>query len=203
MRMVFALENCLTYAGNMSIPARQNPDDFERFRAYLRLLARTQLGPQLQGKVDPSDIVQETLLLAYRHREQFQGASDAERAAWLRQILGRNILMTNRHFSARKRDVKLEKSLQASLHQSSCRLEHWATSPDSSPSDKAATNERMLRVAAMIENLPDDQRTAVVMHYWQGKKLPEIARDLDRSLDAVAGLLYRAVKRIRTSVGPE
>jgi DNA-directed RNA polymerase specialized sigma24 family protein len=40
---------------------------------YLRLLARTGIDQSLQGKADPSDLVQETLLKAHQHFEQFRG----------------------------------------------------------------------------------------------------------------------------------
>ena len=63
----------------------------ERFRHYLLLLARLQLGRQAQGKLEPSDVVQQTLLEAHRKREQFRGTTDAERAAWLRQMLAFNL----------------------------------------------------------------------------------------------------------------
>jgi DNA-directed RNA polymerase specialized sigma24 family protein len=61
----------------------------DRFRDYLRFLARQQLDPQLQAKLDPSDLVQQTLLEAYRARPRFRPRGDAELAAWLRKILCR------------------------------------------------------------------------------------------------------------------
>jgi RNA polymerase sigma-70 factor (ECF subfamily) len=63
----------------------------DRFRAYLALLARLHLDPDLRHRVDPSDIVQQTLLEAHQKRTQFRGGSDAELAAWLRQILVHNL----------------------------------------------------------------------------------------------------------------
>jgi RNA polymerase sigma-70 factor (ECF subfamily) len=49
----------------------------ELYRQYLGLLARVQIGQRLQGKVDASDLVQETFLEAHRHFARFRGASEA------------------------------------------------------------------------------------------------------------------------------
>src|SRR3954470_22167833 len=63
----------------------------ELFRDYLRLLARLELDRRLRGKADPSDLVQETFLEAHRDFPQFRGGTEPELAAWLRQILARNL----------------------------------------------------------------------------------------------------------------
>src|SRR5687768_12300894 len=89
--------------------------DLERFRSYLLLLARAQLDPRLQPKLGGSDVVQQTLLEAYRDANQFQGTDSAQLAAWLRQILARNLLNVARDFDRHKRDVHREQSLERSL----------------------------------------------------------------------------------------
>jgi RNA polymerase sigma-70 factor (ECF subfamily) len=169
----------------------------ERFRAYLRLLARLHLDPRLQGKLDPSDVVQQTLLQAYQALDQFRGHSDAERAAWLRQILANNLAMAVRAFAQAKRDLAREQSLEAGLAASSARLEAWLAAEQSSPSQQAERNEEALRLAQALEQLPEAQREALVLQHWQGWSLAEIGAHLGRSPEAVAGLLKRGLKQLR------
>ena len=61
---------------------------------------RLQLAPHLRAKMDPSDVIQETMLDAYRKIEQFQGKQSAQFAAWLRTILARNLAMGVRQVRA-------------------------------------------------------------------------------------------------------
>src|SRR5581483_90503 len=85
-----------------------------RFRPYLRLLAGLQLDSRLQAKLDPSDLVQETLLKAHENLGQFRGHTDAELAAWLRTILANSLAEAARRYGAAKRDPGREQSLEAS-----------------------------------------------------------------------------------------
>src|SRR5438034_439810 len=85
----------------------------EKYREYLRVLARLHLDPRLQAKLDPSDVVQQTLLEAFRDWDQFRGEDAAQRAAWLRKILARNLANLVRDLKRDKRDVDRERSLQA------------------------------------------------------------------------------------------
>jgi RNA polymerase sigma-70 factor (ECF subfamily) len=169
----------------------------ERFGAYLRLLARLHLDPRLRGKLDPSDVAQQTLLHAHQALAQFRGRSEQELAAWLRQILARNLAMAVRDFARAKRDVARERPLEAALEDSSARLDAWLAAEQSSPSQRAARNEDALRLAEALEQLPEAQREALVLQHWQGWSLARIGEHLGRSPEAVAGLLKRGLKKVR------
>jgi RNA polymerase sigma-70 factor (ECF subfamily) len=67
----------------MSDPAAEGPLHLERFWSYLRLLAQLQLDPRLRGKLDPSDIVQQTLVRAFQGRDGLRTQGEAAVAAWL------------------------------------------------------------------------------------------------------------------------
>src|SRR6516164_6069935 len=103
------------------------------YRNYLRLLARTGIDISLQGKADPSDLVQETLLKAHRHFAEFRGASEAEVAVWLRQILARSLADLARRFRRESRQVTRERSLEEVLDKSSAVLGGLLTAGGNSP----------------------------------------------------------------------
>lgn len=173
----------------------------EHFRNYLGLLARAQLRPLLRGKVEDSDVVQQTLLEAHRHADQFRGTTSGEQAVWLRQILARQLANLARDFQRERRDVRKECSLEQAIEQSSARLEAWLEAEQSSPSERAERNEQLLILASALACLPDSQREAVEMRYLQGLSLEEIAVQMDRTPGAVAGLLHRGLDALRQHLG--
>jgi RNA polymerase sigma-70 factor (ECF subfamily) len=179
------------------VPNEADSQSLERFRAYLQVLARLHLDPLLKGKLDPSDVVQQTLLQAYQALPQFRGTSDGERAAWLRQILARALANALRDFGRAKRDIALERSLEAALDASSMRLGTWLAAEQSSPSQQAARQEDSVRLAEAMAKLPEAQREALILQHWENWSLAEIGTHLGRSPAAVAGLIKRGLKQLR------
>jgi RNA polymerase sigma-70 factor, ECF subfamily len=170
----------------------------ENFRSYLRLLARLQLPQKLAAKLDASDVVQLTLVQAYRALDGFRGRTEGEMAAWLRQILARNLAHAARDHGRQKRDAGREVSIAAAVDQSSARLEAWLAADQSSPSEKAERNDQLLLLAAALETLPDEQREAIELHYWQGWTLAQIADRQHRTPASVAGLVHRGLAKLRS-----
>lgn len=180
----------------MNAPSPIGPS-LERCRNYLRLLARMQLDGPLRDKLEASDLVQQTLLEAFARQEQFRGQTEGELLAWLRQILAHNLADALRALGRAKRDVKLERSLEASLEHSSMRMAGCLAADHSSPSERAVRNEELLRLAEALTELPEAQREALILHHLQGLSLAETAVRLGRTEPAVAGLLHRGLKKLR------
>jgi RNA polymerase sigma-70 factor (ECF subfamily) len=174
----------------------------DRFRSYLLLLARMQLDGRAQSKLDPSDVVQQTLLEAHEKLPQFRG-DDEGLAAWLRRALANNLRDALRALRRVKRDVRRETSLEAELERSSAQLGGLLADDASSPSRKVGRNEELLRLAAALEQVPEAQRRAIVLHHLHGWSLAETAVELKRSQAATAGLLHRGLKRLRELMSVE
>jgi RNA polymerase sigma-70 factor (ECF subfamily) len=182
---------------NMTRHAQGQESFLERHREYLHLLARLHLNPRLRGKLDPSDIVQQTFLKAHENRGQFRGQGEAEVAEWLRRILLNTLSDALRAFGGARRDLALEQSLEAVLADSSARLAALLRPDPSSPSTRAVRQEEFARLAQALARLPDDQRTAVELHHLQDWSVLEVGEYLGRSEAAVAGLLRRGLAKLR------
>lgn len=182
-------------------PMSPDPLAIESFRGYLRAMARLQLAarPWLQAKLDASDLVQQALTTAHAARSEFRGQTDGEMGAWLRQILARTLSNTLRSFGQARRNVRLERPIDADANvDASCsRLDAWLAADQTSPSERVDLAERAERLANAVATLPDDQREAILAKHCHGLTLAEIAEQTGKSIPAIAGLLRRGLQALR------
>jgi RNA polymerase sigma-70 factor (ECF subfamily) len=174
----------------------------ECYRRYLALLARVQIGQHLQGKVDASDLVQETFLEAHRNFPRFQGTSEGQFVAWLRQILATTMAdLLRRYLGTQGRDVRLEREIGNGFDRSSALLACGLVAPQPSPSQQAVQREQAVLLANALGELPEDYREVLVLRHLEGLTFPEVARRMARSLDSVQKLWMRSLAQLRRIVG--
>jgi len=169
----------------------------EECRAYLETLTFLQIDPRLRSKFGLSDVVQETLLEAWCDLDRIMALDAADRKHWLRRMLVNNLLQTIERWRTGRRDVRLEQSLEAAATESSCRLENWLATEDSSPSERLAEQEQSLQMLEALAKLDRRQREALILQKYHGWTLAQIAEHLGCTVGAVAGLHARGLKELR------
>lgn len=166
------------------------------YRPYLRLLAGQRLPKLLAKRADASDIVQQTLFDAVRGLPDFRGQTEAEFTAWIVKLLERNLLQSARLNLAAMRDVRREAQDHAT--DGSAQLVWYAVANDvNSPQSSVFRGEAALHLAQALEQLPEQQRRAVELRYLEQQPLEAIAKELEKTTPAVAGLIARGVEALR------
>jgi RNA polymerase sigma-70 factor, ECF subfamily len=173
----------------------------QHYRNYLMLLATTQIERRLKPRVSPSDIVQESMLLAHRHFAQFRGQTERELLAWLRQILVTNLArFVERYMLAAKRDIRREVSIEragATFEESSSNLSALLLAACQTPSAVVQQREEAVVLADRLAQLPPKYRNILLLRDIQGLSFEDVAAQLNRPLGATRMLWLRAIKKLR------
>ncbi len=156
-----------------------------RFRGRLSTFVRLRLGTGLRRSVEVDDVLQESLLRAFRSIGNAEFETRQAFFSWLSTITERVIIDFARRYSARP----------------SSPLDHDVVAEDVSPSRGLRREERFERLQQALDSLSPDDREAIVLARIQGLPLKEIAQRMNRSHAAVAQLLSRALKKLRSSFG--
>ncbi len=170
----------------------------QRYGPWLRILARVQMETRLRRKFDPSDVVQQTLLEAYRALPKFRGETEEEFIAWLKGILvfvlGHEV---RRYRGVEKRNIDREIPIEQSGAQTSQALWRAVPAAGRSPSQLAIAAEQEVLLAEALDALPPDYREVIILRNLQDLAHEEVARRMNRSVGAVRMLWVRALAELR------
>ena len=170
----------------------------ERYRNYVGLLVRLQVGRRLRTKVDIEDLLQEIWLEIHRKIALFRGWSEREFLSWARRLIGSILANQVRHYIGTKgRDLRLERALADELDQSSRALNESLIAPHSSPSQQAVRREQAVLLADALQDLPEDYREVIILRQLEGLSFPDVARRMGRTEDSVKNVWLRALARLR------
>lgn len=166
--------------------------DLGEYRDWLKTLALAQISADLRGRIDPSDLVQQTLCEAVRDLPQHRGQTRSEMMGWLRAVLRFNLIDAFRALRFVPQ-VSLDDSLAMTVDGMSRFL-----AAQNSPADaQALRDEHSLALAERLRQLTPAQAEAIVLKHCQGLSVEQICQHMNRSPEAVGGLLRHGMRRLR------
>jgi RNA polymerase sigma-70 factor (ECF subfamily) len=175
----------------------------EAYRPRLRQLIGLRLDRRLAARLDPSDVVQESLADAAGKLSEYLRTRPMPFYPWLRSLaLERLLTMYRWHIRTGKRSVRREElALPPLPDESALELAERLFARGSSPSDRLARSEARAVVRAALERLSDRDRELLVLRHLEQLSIREIAGVLAISEGAVKVRHVRALERLRDLLG--
>lgn len=174
----------------------------DRHRDRLRRMVSIRLSSRLAARVDPSDIVQDTMAEAAARIRDYADNRALAFYPWLRRIAWQHLVNSwRRHIQVERRSVTREVRLDLSASSRQELARHFV-SRHSSPSAAAIRQELQARVQAGLDQLPELDRELLILRYLEQLSMREIADVLGISESAARQRHVRALDRLQRHLSP-
>ncbi len=175
-----------------AVLTRARQGDSEAFRMLVERHSRSafRLAFRMTGnEQDAEDVVQDSLLKAYRHLGRFETRADF--GTWLYRIVANCAVDMIRSRQARQRHAWTEPFEAATSGRAS---------EEPGPERLAESSEVQRRVAAALDGLSPLERAAFALRHYEGRSIDEICRTLNLGTSAAKQAIFRAVKKLRVEL---
>lgn len=172
-------------------------------RTRLIRMVQARLNPQLQGRVDASDVLQEAYVEIVQRLEAYLKAPQAPFFLWIRSIIGQKIIdVHRRHLGTDMRDATREVPLGGNdiTTADSGALEAILVAPSATPSHLASQAENRTRVREALDGLSPVDREVLHMRHFEQRSNVETAQALGLSESGATARHVRAIKRLKARV---
>jgi RNA polymerase sigma-70 factor, ECF subfamily len=177
---------------------------FDCYRDRLRRMVELRMDPRLRARLDASDVLQEAYLDVAHDLESYVRDPKLEPLLWLRLHVGRRLTTLHRkHLGTRMRNAGIEVSLyrEALPQASSAALASMLLGRHTSPTQAAQRAERLLRVQEALNSLDPIDREVLALRHLEQLDRTETAQVLGISQEAGAKRYFRALKRLKDTLG--
>lgn len=167
-----------------------------------RLLGRAarKIGPEWKGRIDPDDLLQETYIQAVADIGGFRWSGEESFYHWCATILDHRFIDAVRRHRAKKRGEGRANVAPGAMSRHESFLGQCM--PDlNTPSVLPRRQEAIAAMMVAIARLEPDQRVVVQRLLLDQEPIADVARDMERSEDAVRRLGSRAVEKLRGLMG--
>jgi RNA polymerase sigma-70 factor (ECF subfamily) len=178
----------------------------ENHHDRLRRMVAVRLDPRLQGRVDPSDVLQEAYLEAAARLGDYLRRPGLPFHLWLRLVAGDRLAKLHRsHLGTQMRSVAREVPLDLlpAPDASSAVLAAALAGRVDRPSEAAVRAERQRRLQDILEGMDPVDREVLTLRYFEELSLTEAALVMGVSEKAAHKRHVRALSRLRQALAAE
>lgn len=174
---------------------------FDQHRARLRRIIEIRLDPRLGGRIDPSDVLQETYVDVHNRIHEFQ-KGDLPFFLWLRLKIGHRLTDLHRFHLRHKRNAAREISIArgAMPNATSASLASQLMGKLTSASHAAIRTELTARVQEVLSTMDEIDREIVVLRHFEDLSNAETALVLNISQNAASNRYVRALRRLKSAM---
>lgn len=175
----------------------------EEHWARLRRMVALRMDPRLQGRIDPSDIVQESYIDAARRLPEYAKNPMMPFFVWLRWLVGQRLMEQHRrHLGAQARDASRDVSMYHGNFPEASTADLAATllGSLSSPSQSAIRMERAMKLQQALDSLEPIDREILVLRHFEQLSNGEVAEVLSLDKSAASKRYTRALLRLKDSL---
>ena len=176
---------------------------FDHFRSRLRRMVEVRIDPRLNGRVDASDVLQETFLDVVQGAKDYAKHEDFPFFLWLRLMTGRRLMNTHRqHLGAQKRNAAMEVNrARRAPDATSMSIANFLVGNMTSASRVIQREESRARLEAALEEMDPIDREVITLRHLEELSNNEIAQELGLSKAAASNRYVRALTRLKKILG--
>jgi RNA polymerase sigma-70 factor (ECF subfamily) len=175
-----------------------------QYRSRLKRMVKLRLDPRVQGRVDPSDVVQEAYLEASQKLGAYLIEPKIPFFLWLRLVTGQKLALEHRkHLGVQARNAAREVSLHHGAYPaaSSAALAAQLLGRISTPSQKAMRADLRVRVQEALNRMEPLDREVLALRHFEQLSNAETALVLGIKETAACNRYVRALERLRVILG--
>jgi RNA polymerase sigma-70 factor (ECF subfamily) len=176
---------------------------FLKYRGRLRRMVRLRLDRRLQGRIDPSDVLQEAYLDVASRAREYLAHQNIPVFLWLRMITGQRLLaLHRRHLGTAMRDVGQEVSLYrgALPAATSVSLAEMLLGRLTTPSQAAQRAELQVRLQEVLNAMDPIDREVLTLRHFEELTNSEVCEVLGIQKSTASTRYLRALKRLKDAL---
>ncbi len=173
---------------------------FARYRDQLHRMVQFRLDRRLRGRIDASDVLQDTFLDAAQHVDRFIDQPELPLVVWLRIMTSQRLIdLHRRHLGAKKRNAGQDVSLhQPALYEATSACIAIQLADDlPTPSAEAQLGERVQKLEEVLDRMDPLDREVLALRHFEELNNGEVAEILGLSKSAASNRYVRALKRLK------